>query len=584
MRYLSLCSGIEAASVAWKPLGWEPAAFAEIDKFPSAVLKHHYPNVSNLGDIRNINGADFADKIDVLVGGTPCQSFSIAGLRKGLEDERGNLALEFVRIADASAPAIIVWENVPGILSDRGNAFGCFLAALAGEDEELLPTGGKWANAGYVLGPKRAVCFRILDAQYFGLAQRRKRVFVIACPRDGADPRKILFEFDGMRRDTPPGRSTQADVAGTLESRSRSGGWSNSVEHAAAGYMQPVELGCADVAGTFTRNAYSGGAGGRPEGAAKNHFVAHALTERMGGGGPDDNKAQGGFYVAAAYGGCNTKGKISVATTLNAHVRIDFDTETFVAHTLRAEGHDASEDGTGRQNLVVTPINTQVGLRHKALGERTGLGIGNTGDPAFTLQGAHSHAVAIIPPLTGKTPYADNIDRENLLIPKTVMSFHGSQDPNISGDITHPCGRNNGLETCVMAFTQNQCGDVLTGNIASAIGTNANATGRNTAKIFGAGVRRLTPTECEFLMGFPRDYTAIPFRGKPAADGPRYKALGNSMAVPVIRWIGERIEKYLFAQQSTCPTWCPCSSANIPIQHGSQQCLDTQKYYREYRQ
>ena len=202
-------------------------AYAEIEPFPTAVLKHHYSHVPNMGDMTKINGADFREKIDILVGGTPCQSFSIAGLRGGLDDERGNLALEFVRIANESTPDFVVWENVPGVFSDRGNAFGCFLAALAGEDAPLLPPGEKWTDAGYVLGPARAICWRVLDAQYLGLAQRRQRVFAVACPREGADPRKILFEFEGVRRDTPPSREAGQDVAETIDAslgRSRGAG------------------------------------------------------------------------------------------------------------------------------------------------------------------------------------------------------------------------------------------------------------------------------------------------------------------------------------------------------------------------
>ncbi len=250
MRYLSLCSGIDAASVAWRSLGWQPVAFAEIAAFPAALLSYRYPDVPNLGDLRGINGADFRGKSDVLVGGTPCQSFSVAGLRRGLEDERGNLALEFVRIADEIDPTFVVWENVPGVLSDRGNAFGCFLGALAGEVSQLEPPGGRWANAGYVLGPCRAIAWRILDAQYFGLAQRRKRVFLVACPRSGADPRKVLFEYGGLRRDSAPSRAAGADVAGTLD----------------------ASLGSSRGAGT-------------PPGA-----ITQALTWRMGEGGPADDE------------------------------------------------------------------------------------------------------------------------------------------------------------------------------------------------------------------------------------------------------------------------------------------------------
>ena len=217
MKYLSICSGIEAATAAWHHLGWKPAGFSEIEAFPSAVLKHHYPDVPNFGDMTtfknwNLNGSD----ISLLVGGTPCQSFSVAGMRKGLSDDRGNLALTFCEMADHFDPEWVLWENVPGVLSSQDNAFGCFLAGLAGEDEPLVAPGGKWTNAGYVLGPKRTVAWRILDAQYFGVAQRRRRVFVVASPRDRFDPREILFESEGLRRDTPPSRETREGVAKCL--------------------------------------------------------------------------------------------------------------------------------------------------------------------------------------------------------------------------------------------------------------------------------------------------------------------------------------------------------------------------------
>ncbi|MDR2055428.1 MAG: DNA cytosine methyltransferase [Desulfovibrio sp.] len=482
MRYLSVFSGIDAATVAWAPLGWQAVAFAEIEKFPSAVLAYHYPDVPNLGDVTKIDGEKYRGAVDLLVGGSPCQSFSVAGLRKGLNDERGNLTLEFVRIANESDPAFIVWENVPGVLSDEGNAFGCFLGALAGEDAALEPPGGRWSDAGYVLGPRRAIAWRILDAQYFGLAQRRKRVFLVGCPGDGADPRKILFEFGGGRRDTPPRRKAQADVAGTLEG-SAGGRGANSAGVDVSGFLQ----------------------------------VTQALTGRLGGGGPDDNKAQGGFYVEAAYGG-NFSGEIDAATTLKSgNQRLDMESETFIAHSLRADGFDASEDGTGRQNLVAcSPLSPTV-----------------CAGPPFERTGN------------------DRVEAEAL-----VVAFHGSQDPDVSGDVTHPCGRNNGLETCI-AFTER-----------------GRKEGRTQSRqiLTRSAVRRLLPVECERLQGFPDDYTALKNydtwrdvdanespedlrsegyrvrqtkKGKWRVndpDGPRYRAIGNSMAVPVMRWIGERIQ------------------------------------------
>jgi DNA (cytosine-5)-methyltransferase 1 len=222
MKFGSVCSGIEAASVAWEPLGWKAAWFSEIEPFPCAVLKHHYPDVPNLGDMTKLpdlirNGQ--VEVPDLLCGGTPCQAFSVAGLRRSLSDERGNLSLTFCEIADAideKRKSIIFWENVPGVLNTKDNAFGCFLAGLAGEDEALIPPRGRWTNAGFVDGPQRAVAWRVLDAQYFGVAQRRRRVFVVASARADFDPAAVLFEFDGVRRDSAPSREAGQGAAPTV--------------------------------------------------------------------------------------------------------------------------------------------------------------------------------------------------------------------------------------------------------------------------------------------------------------------------------------------------------------------------------
>ncbi|CAM8260538.1 Dam family site-specific DNA-(adenine-N6)-methyltransferase [Enterobacter asburiae] len=225
MKYGSVCSGIEAASKAWEPLGWNPAWFSEIEPFPSAVLAHHWPEVTNLGDMTKIADAVRAGEVeapDVLVGGTPCQAFSIAGLREGLSDDRGQLTLSYVELANAidakrrergEPESIIVWENVPGVLSSKDNAFGCFLAGLAGESSELQPAGGKWTHAGCVSGPERFIAWRVLDAQFFGVAQRRRRVFVVASARKEFDPAAVLFELDSVRRDSSPSRTSQTDTS-----------------------------------------------------------------------------------------------------------------------------------------------------------------------------------------------------------------------------------------------------------------------------------------------------------------------------------------------------------------------------------
>ncbi|AOA58257.1 DNA cytosine methyltransferase [Acinetobacter larvae] len=222
MKYGSVCSGVEAASVAWQSLGWTPTWFAEIEKFPSQVLAHHYPDIPNLGDMKKIAEMVRSEKIeapDVLVGGTPCQAFSVAGLRNSLEDDRGQLSLEFVRLANeidsarliqGFKPSIIVWENVPGVLSTKDNAFGCFLGALSGEGSELQPTGKKWTNAGCVFGPQRQIAWRVLDAQYFGLAQRRKRVFVVASARTECIA-EVLFERKSVLGDFKTSKSKGED-------------------------------------------------------------------------------------------------------------------------------------------------------------------------------------------------------------------------------------------------------------------------------------------------------------------------------------------------------------------------------------
>ncbi len=458
MRYGSVCSGIEAATVAWAPLGWKAAWFAEIEKFPSAVLAARWPEVSNLGDMTKIAAAVRAGEVeapDVLVGGTPCQAFSIAGLRNGLADARGQLTLSYVELADAiddkrreagEEEAIIVWENVPGVLSSKDNAFGCFLAGLAGEDSELLPTGGKWSNAGCVFGPSRTVAWRVLDAQFFGVAQRRRRVFVVASSRKGFDPAKVLFEFDGVRRDTPPSRSAGKAVA--------------------------------------------------------------ALTARgVGTCGADDNQGQAGHLIA--FGGGNTSGQIDVATSCTAHgIRMDFDTETFAVHgtqdpdTNRELAHTLGRNN-GQENACIA-------FSYKDHGADATL------DMAPTLR-AGNH----------DTSHANSGQPPAICIQHASIGRH---------DASGPQGK--GYQEDV-AFTQDS---------------------RSSADVvqYGMQVRRLTPVECERLQGFPDDHTLIAWRGKDAAecpDGPRYKAIGNSMAVPVMRWIGERIAAVMPAEEPAPRTW-----------------------------
>ena len=415
IRYGSVCSGIEAATVAWHPLGWAPAWFAEIDPFPCAVLAHHYSSVPNLGDMTKITGDDLdrAGAIDLLVGGTPCQSFSVAGLRKGLADPRGNLALEFLRLLDRTRARWVVWENVPGVLSSAGGRdFGAFLGALG----EL---GYGWS-------------YRVLDAQYFGVAQRRRRVFVVGHIGDWRRACAVLLERSSLRGDPAPSREAGAGVAGCLDGGAHGDGFDDN--DARAGKC--VEVAMPLRAGRQFSDMSDG----------NSNVVAHALR---------------------ADGFC-----VEVAPTLRNH-RVEpghngMD-EHIVAHALRADGFEASEDGTGRG----TPL-----VAYQCRGSNVG--------PMGTVRAGNGNE-------TGGVPFVP-------------VAFSGAFS-------------NQGIEH----------------------GMSPTLAGQPMASSTQTGVRRLTPVECARLQGFPDAYLDIPYRGKPACDGPKYKALGNSMAVPVMRWIGERI-------------------------------------------
>jgi DNA (cytosine-5)-methyltransferase 1 len=437
VRFGSVCSGIEAASVAWHPLGWRASFLSEIETFPRAVLQHYYPDTPLHGDFTTIQAGQY-EPIDLLAGGTPCQSFSVAGLRGGMADARGNLALEYLRLADRLKPRWIFWENVPGVLSSWSGAeppsdlvegqeweatetsdFGCFLQGLS----EL---GYGWA-------------YRSLDAQYAGLAQRRERVFVVGYLGDWRRAAAVLFEPASLRGDSAPRRTKGKDVAPTISSRPTGGG------------------------GLGTDFDLDGG------------LIARSLRAQANSSHREDSDN----FIPVAFGGNNQAGPIDVATACNAHGgphgRLDFESETFVTHSLRADGFDASEDGTGRGTPLV-PV---------AYRTSPNCGAWDTGDRVDSLT-------------TGTDQTSHLIGFQSSQSGVREVETHATLDAN------NGSRRHNGVHT-------------------------------------GSAVRRLTPLECARLQGFPDDYLDIPYRGKPAADGPRYKALGNSWAVPVVRRIGRRI-------------------------------------------
>ena len=424
MRFGSVCSGIEAASVAWNPLGWKAQWLSEIEPFPCSLLAHHYPDTPNLGDMTKYNDWPTDDKhaIDLLCGGTPCQSFSVAGLRKGLDDPRGNLMLTFGAIAAKYRPQWLVWENVPGVLSSNGGRdFGSFLGMLG--------------QLGY------GFAYRICDAQYHGVAQRRRRVFVVGCLGDWRSAAAVLFERHSLQGHPAPrrqagqgtshslapsltasGRGVERtgetrgqdpvvavpSVAGTMKACKDSGGWSNSADHAAAGYMIPVQ-------------------------------IVETLCVATG---------QAGAEICA-----------EMAPTLNCN-------------------HEAP------YAMYPVPFDTT------QITSKANYSNPKAGDPCHPLA-AQAHVPAIAVALRGR-----------------------------DGGATAELG--------------DEVGNAL----------RASSGGGDKAHVLSEmAVRRLTPEECEKLQGFPVSYTNVPHRGKPAADGNRYKALGNSWAVPNVAWIGRRIEQ-----------------------------------------
>lgn len=401
MKFGSVCSGIEAASCAWHPLGWQAQFVSEIEPFPSAVLAHHYPTVTNHGDMTQFKEWPDAT-LDLLVGGTPCQSFSVAGLRKGLADPRGNLMLTYLAIAERFAPRWLVWENVPGVLSSNGGRdFGTLLGGLA--------------ELGY------GFAYRILDAQFFGVAQRRRRVFVVGHLGDWRRAAAVLFERESLLGHPPPRRESRQGVAPTLSARTKGGG------------------------GLGTDFECDGGL--IPQ-------VARALT--------------------------------------TSNQRIDAETETL---------------------LVASPYAIQAGaLRENVESGPDGIGVQER--IAYTLE-ARAEVQAVAFDLQQIT----SAENRSLVAPGPAPTLtKGSALHAIADTLTSSWHNSNGASA---------------GNNAGVINP----------VFHGSAVRRLTPRECERLQGFPDDYTLINVRGKPATDGPRYKALGNSMAVPVMRWIGKRIQQ-----------------------------------------
>jgi DNA (cytosine-5)-methyltransferase 1 len=350
------------------------------------LLKHYYPDTTNYGDVTDFTKWPDHDAIDLIVGGSPCQSFSVAGRRLGLDDPRGNLTLTYLAVVERYKPCWVVWENVPGVLSDDlGRTFGAFLGILG--------------QLGY------GFAYRILDAQFFGVPQRRRRVFVVGHLGDWRRAAAVLFERESLSWNPAPSREERKDIAPTISART------------------------------------------------------------LGGGG----------------------------------LGTDFDCDEGLIPILEAGAR------TGKSTDDI----------------RAGLGIGEVNDPMFTLQSGKQHAIAFD---TTQITHPENRLRPDDRSPQLAASAHAPA-------VAFKYGQGSRARSLGM---QDEC----TPTLSSADSGTQLAPGL----LQGMQVRRLTPRECERLQGFPDDYTLIPYRGKPVADGPRYKALGNSFAVPVVRWIGQRIQ------------------------------------------
>ena len=437
MNYISVCSGIEAATVAWNKLGWNPLGFSEVDKFPSAVLKHHYPNVPNLGDMTNYKEWNINESVDLIIGGTPCQSFSISGLRKGLEDPRGNLALTYIGLLDHFKPKYFIWENVPGVLSsNKGEDFSSFIRAI----QEI----------------RYGFAYRTLDAQYFGVPQRRKRVFVVGCSSgDWRSAAEILFESESLSRDTEESRQKGKDS--TKETRGSSTTDNNTLTktdvHAVVYESHPNDSRVTDMGDTCT-----------------------TVTARWGTGGNNTPLVK--------------VGDITEEVKVRKH-KVDIDNLQQLLRTCKSNSKKTNKQIAEELSIPVTKVEHWF---------RT--------DSSFA-------------------------------IPSDDVWFDLKKCLDIKDDT---------FDDQIMEFEYKDGVFESSQRVYDSTGKAPTLTATNDKQLIHhkeepkSVIRRLTPVECERLQGFPCGYTEIPYNNRPhTPDGHRYKALGNSMAVPVIRWLGERI-------------------------------------------
>jgi len=670
MKYGSVCSGIEAASVAWESLGWQAQWYSEIEHFPSAVLAHRFPTVPNLGDMTKLQENEIfnGNSIDLLVGGTPCTSFSVAGLRKGLDDPRGQLMLTFCELAARKRPRWVVWENVPGVLSsNKGEDLASFLGLLTGR--EIHPPIGGWKNSGVVegIGSAYGVAWTVLDAQYFGVAQRRRRIFAVGYLGDWRPAAAVLFESYRLSGDIKEGRkkrkATSADaqgsvggggiprVSGSLDTEC--GGGKLTHQSVNNGHLVPAWRNGEQTAATLTKQN-ANGAQRMPD---KDNFgavlepKAHAFKVRGGSetetgeqGGTlgkkagkgylgQDEKAftigttqdqqiaqpiaiQGNLIGRDAGGpqgiGVSEDGIMYTQTKADVHgvaqpIAYSFDSlasnsmkssnpisgcnQVEVAKTIDTTTQDPSKNqgGIGIAQPIVYE-NHPADSRVKEMGEtcqtvsaRFGTGGGNVPlvqQPVAAFIPKNGAKASGIGYAEEQSPTLDTgcsslgvvqpvaVDLYNQTINATTHhTLRSDASHNEYGAVMQPIAVDTYNQTINEKTSQtigssasdvNHYGAVLTpiavdtynqttSNVNQTIKSPQGGLNESIGVVLQPtmAIRRLLPTECEILQGFPRNWTLIPYRNKPAEqcpDGPRYKACGNSMAVPVMAWIGKRIQ------------------------------------------
>jgi DNA (cytosine-5)-methyltransferase 1 len=604
MKYGSVCSGIEAASVAWESLGWQAQWYSEIEHFPSEVLAHRFPTVPNLGDMTKLQENEIfnGNSIDLLVGGTPCTSFSVAGLRRGLDDPRGQLMLTFVELAARKRPRWVVWENVPGVLSsNKGGDFASFLGLLTGRDIQA-PVGG-WTNSGCIEGISSAygVAWTMLDAQDFGVAQRRKRIFVIGYLGDWRPPAAVLFERNRLQGDTAKSRekrkATPADaqggvggggyprVSGSLDTQC--GGGKLTHQSVNNGHLVPAWWNGEQTAATLTKQN-ANGAQRMPD---KDNFGAvlepkpHAFKVR--GGSEDNTGEQGGTPGKKAGKGVDLGQDEKVFT-------IGTTQDQQIAQPIAIQGNLIGRDAGGPQGIgvsedgimytqtkadvhgVAQPIvyeNHPADSRVKEMGEtcqtvsaRFGTGGGNvplvqqplavdrynqtvnekTSQTIGSSASDVNHYGAVLQPIPyRKTKRAQSKDDHESWVEDEKTNTLNSFD---TGDVrtTQAIVQPTIIDRAAFNQGANAQYDIKieeSETMPSLVARGPHGVATNTPLTMA--IRRLLPTECEILQGFPRNWTKIPYRKKSAdqcPDGPRYKACGNSMAVPCMAYLGRRIQ------------------------------------------